>query len=88
MADRHLGVCSKLKNIFDADSNGENEMTKAASVPVSSEMRNIMKFMRSYLDAHFNAEMNNKMDYIEQFVDNLMLKKTMQSKLSLFSKIQ
>ncbi|GFV97555.1 hypothetical protein TNCV_2040631 [Trichonephila clavipes] len=51
-------------------------MDYAAPLSSSSELINIMKRMRSYLDACSNGEMNNKMDDIEQFVDNLMLKKT------------
>ncbi|GFU19554.1 hypothetical protein TNCV_21291 [Trichonephila clavipes] len=42
-----------------------------APVPTSSEMENIMKSTRSYLDSYSNGEMNNKMDDIEQFVDDL-----------------
>ncbi|GFV15647.1 uncharacterized protein TNCV_3059921 [Trichonephila clavipes] len=41
----------------------------------SPEMKNIMKCMRSYLDAHSTGEMNNKINDIEQFVDNIVLKK-------------
>ncbi|GFV98299.1 histone-lysine N-methyltransferase SETMAR [Trichonephila clavipes] len=52
-----------------ADSDDENEMNNAASVPTSSEMSNVLKSMRSYLEAHSNAKRNNKMDDIEQFVD-------------------
>ncbi|GFY31238.1 hypothetical protein TNCV_752011 [Trichonephila clavipes] len=44
-----FGVCSKFKNIIYAESDDENEMNNAAFVPTSSEMRNIMKSMRSYL---------------------------------------
>ncbi|GFW11376.1 hypothetical protein TNCV_3808961 [Trichonephila clavipes] len=52
-------VCA-LKNIIDADSNDKNETNKDAPAPSSSEMRNIMKSMRSYLDSHSNGEINNK----------------------------
>ncbi|GFT62849.1 uncharacterized protein TNCV_1606751 [Trichonephila clavipes] len=51
------------KNFIDADSDDENDMNNAAPVPTSSEMKHIMKTMRSYLDAHSNGEMND----IEQF---------------------
>ncbi|GFT38540.1 hypothetical protein TNCV_2748201 [Trichonephila clavipes] len=34
------------------DSNDEREMNNAAPVPTSSEMMNVVKSMRSYLDAH------------------------------------
>ncbi|GFW63811.1 hypothetical protein TNCV_3744161 [Trichonephila clavipes] len=69
MADKGiLEFVQSLKNIFDADSDDENEMNKAAPVPTSSEMRSVMKITRSYLDVHSNGEMNNKMDDIEQFV--------------------
>ncbi|GFU79125.1 hypothetical protein TNCV_2136481 [Trichonephila clavipes] len=55
------------KNIIDADSVDENEMNIVDPVPTFSEMRNIMKSTRSYLDAHSNSEMNNKMGNVEQF---------------------
>ncbi|GFX46685.1 hypothetical protein TNCV_4038361 [Trichonephila clavipes] len=51
-----LKFVQSSKVIIDADSGDEKEMNHA----VSSEMRNIMKSMRSYLDAHFNGEMNKK----------------------------
>ncbi|GFY00305.1 hypothetical protein TNCV_4711071 [Trichonephila clavipes] len=71
---RHFGVCSKLKYIIDAISDDENVINNAALVPISSEMRNVMKSILSCLDAHFNGEMNNKTNDIEQLVDNLMVK--------------
>ncbi|GFU73263.1 hypothetical protein TNCV_167461 [Trichonephila clavipes] len=46
------------KNIIDADSDDENEMSNAAPASASSEMMNIMKSMHNYSDAHFNGEMN------------------------------
>ncbi|GFX52400.1 hypothetical protein TNCV_4324181 [Trichonephila clavipes] len=54
-------------------SNDENETNKVAPVPTSPEIRNIMKSKRSYLNAHSNGEMNNKMNDIER-VDHLMIK--------------
>ncbi|GFW33815.1 hypothetical protein TNCV_3589001 [Trichonephila clavipes] len=73
MADKGiLEFLQSSKNIIDADSDDEKEMNNAAPVPTSSEMRNVMKNMFSYLDAHSKNEMNNKMDDIEQFVDNLI----------------
>ncbi|GFW57873.1 hypothetical protein TNCV_1334821 [Trichonephila clavipes] len=54
----------------DADSDDENEGNNAAPVPTSPH---VIKSMRRYLDAHSNGEMNNKMDVIEQCVDNLIL---------------
>ncbi|GFX62101.1 hypothetical protein TNCV_2228271 [Trichonephila clavipes] len=60
--------CSK--NISDAESDDENEMNNAVPVPTSSEMWNIIKSMRGYLDAHYNGEMNNKMDDMELFDAN------------------
>ncbi|GFV29674.1 SCAN domain-containing protein 3 [Trichonephila clavipes] len=46
MADKDiLMFVQSTKNIIDADSDDENEMN---NVPTSSEMRNIMKSMRSY----------------------------------------
>ncbi|GFV67974.1 hypothetical protein TNCV_1872561 [Trichonephila clavipes] len=70
------------------DSDEENEMYTAAPVLMSSEMRNVTKTMHSYLDAHSNGEMNNKMEDIEQFVDNLMLKNNVKKDIRLFSKSQ
>ncbi|GFX82506.1 hypothetical protein TNCV_2166541 [Trichonephila clavipes] len=58
-----LEFVQSSKNIIDADSEDENETNKAAHIPKSAEMRNILKSMRSCLD----AQMNNKMDDIEQF---------------------
>ncbi|GFS96277.1 hypothetical protein TNCV_16491 [Trichonephila clavipes] len=61
------------RNDDDDYSDDENEMNIAAPVSTSSETRTILKSMLSYLDAHSNDKMNNKMDVIEIFVDNLML---------------
>ncbi|GFU63962.1 hypothetical protein TNCV_245401 [Trichonephila clavipes] len=69
-----LEFIQSSKNIIDEDSDDESGMNDAAPVSTSSEMRNIMKNMHSYLDEHSNGEMKNKMDDVEQFVDNLMLK--------------
>ncbi|GFU04348.1 hypothetical protein TNCV_864451 [Trichonephila clavipes] len=60
-----LEVLQSLKNIIKADSVDENKMTTADPVPTSSEMRNVMKSIPTYLDEHSNGEMNNKMDDIE-----------------------
>ncbi|GFV85555.1 DDE-1 domain-containing protein [Trichonephila clavipes] len=62
------------KSIIDVDSDDESEKNNAASVPTSSRMRDVVKRIRSYLNAHSNGEMNKKIDDIEQIVDNLMLK--------------
>ncbi|GFX50059.1 hypothetical protein TNCV_2375481 [Trichonephila clavipes] len=76
MADKDvLEFYQSLENIIDADSEDENKMNNAPPVPTSSEMRNIMKSMRSYLEAHSNVEKNNKMDDIKQLAVNLKLKK-------------
>ncbi|GFX05435.1 hypothetical protein TNCV_1007571 [Trichonephila clavipes] len=48
------------KNIIDVDSDDENEMNNIAPVPTSSKMRNNVKNMRRYLDAHSNGEKNTK----------------------------
>ncbi|GFU75708.1 hypothetical protein TNCV_1651681 [Trichonephila clavipes] len=65
---RDFKVYSKLKTAIDADSGDDNGKNNAAPVPSSSERRNIMKSMRSYLDEHFNGEMNFKRtNDIEQF---------------------
>ncbi|GFT09823.1 RNA-directed DNA polymerase from mobile element jockey [Trichonephila clavipes] len=63
-----LGFVQSLKNIMDADSEEENEISNAAPVPMTSEKRNIIKRMRNYSDAHSNGEMNIKMEEIEQSV--------------------
>ncbi|GFU76977.1 hypothetical protein TNCV_4521331 [Trichonephila clavipes] len=60
-----LEFVQSSKNIIDADSDDENEMNNAAPVPTSSEIKNIMESMRSYLDTHSNGEMKNKIDAIE-----------------------
>ena len=44
----------------------------------------MIKNMRSYLDAHQNGEMNKTMDDLEQFVENIVLKKTLKKKISDF----
>ncbi|GFX50060.1 hypothetical protein TNCV_2375491 [Trichonephila clavipes] len=88
VADNDTIIYQSSKNIVGADSDDENEKNNADPVPISSEMRSVMRSKRSFLDAHSNGEMNNKMD-IEQYVENLMLKKTMQRKISdRFPKIQ
>ncbi|GFW95577.1 hypothetical protein TNCV_1722751 [Trichonephila clavipes] len=74
MADKDiLEFVQSSKTIIDADSDDKNEMNNAAPGPASSELRNVMKSMCSYLDADSDDEMNNKMDEIDQYVDNLML---------------
>ncbi|GFU28444.1 hypothetical protein TNCV_1938321 [Trichonephila clavipes] len=60
------------KHIVDADSDDENEIDDAAPIPTSFEMRNVMKSLHSYLDAHSKGETNNKQDDIEHVLDNLL----------------
>ncbi|GFW19630.1 hypothetical protein TNCV_1605211 [Trichonephila clavipes] len=80
MADKDiLKFIQSSKSIIDTDSDGENEMNDAAPVPSPFEMR-IMRSICSYLDAHSNGERNNKMNDIEQFVDNLMQKRQCKEK--------
>ncbi|GFU86224.1 hypothetical protein TNCV_368801 [Trichonephila clavipes] len=50
-----LEFVSGSKNIFDADSDDEKEMNSTTD-PSPSQMRNFMKSMRSYLDAHSNGK--------------------------------
>ncbi|GFV35518.1 hypothetical protein TNCV_3205491 [Trichonephila clavipes] len=69
------------KNIIDANLDDGTEITYTAPAPTSSETRNIMKSMSSYLDAHSNGETNNKIEDIKQLVDNLILKKTKQRRI-------
>ncbi|GFS47311.1 hypothetical protein TNCV_4862711 [Trichonephila clavipes] len=64
---RHFEICSKLKK-YCCDADSDDGMDNAAPVPTTFQMRNVMKSMRSYLDAHSNGEMNNKLDDIEKFV--------------------
>ncbi|GFW92067.1 hypothetical protein TNCV_2153461 [Trichonephila clavipes] len=52
-----------------ADSEDENKINNAATVPTSSEIRNVLKSTFRYLDAHSNGEINSKMDDINQFDD-------------------
>ncbi|GFX82044.1 hypothetical protein TNCV_2572411 [Trichonephila clavipes] len=54
-----LAFVQSTENTIDVDSKGENEMNNAAPVSTSSEMRNAMKSMRSYLGIHSNGAMNN-----------------------------
>ncbi|GFW75803.1 hypothetical protein TNCV_4429861 [Trichonephila clavipes] len=54
--------------LIEADFVVESKTNNAALVPTSSEARNVMKSMFSYLDAHSNGEMNNKTDHIEQAI--------------------
>ncbi|GFT79744.1 hypothetical protein TNCV_732801 [Trichonephila clavipes] len=72
MSVEYWEIKSKWRNCRGSDD--ENEMNKAAPVPTSTEMRNIMKSMRNYLDAYSNGEKNKKLDSIEQLIGNLMLK--------------
>ncbi|GFU91255.1 hypothetical protein TNCV_4925851 [Trichonephila clavipes] len=63
IVDRNiLEFVQSSKNFMDGDSDDESEVNNAASVPVSNELRNVMKSKRSYLDAHYKGEMNNRMD--------------------------
>ncbi|GFV08603.1 hypothetical protein TNCV_1584161 [Trichonephila clavipes] len=57
-----LEFAQSSKNFIDANFDDENEMNNAAplSVPTSSETRNTMKSIHSYLDAHSDGEMCNK----------------------------
>ncbi|GFT70900.1 hypothetical protein TNCV_2792271 [Trichonephila clavipes] len=55
----------EARRIYSDDT---NEINNAAPVPTSSEMRNIIKSMHSYLDANSSGEMNSKMDDIEPFL--------------------
>ncbi|GFT81834.1 hypothetical protein TNCV_4336741 [Trichonephila clavipes] len=57
-----LEFVQNSKNNIVADSDDENEMNNAALDSKSSEDRNTMKSMHSYLKVHSNGEMENKMD--------------------------
>ena len=74
MADKdilEIVQSSKYPINVDSDDELDNEINIVVPVPNTSEMRNIMKIKRTYLDAHSNGEMNNTMGDIEQFIDNL-----------------
>ncbi|GFX48996.1 hypothetical protein TNCV_2797871 [Trichonephila clavipes] len=76
MADKDiLEFVQSSKNINDADSDDGDNMNDVAPLNLSSEMRKIMKSMRSYLDTLSNVETNDKMDDIEQFVEKDNAKK-------------
>ncbi|GFV23776.1 hypothetical protein TNCV_959701 [Trichonephila clavipes] len=77
----NAGVAGVYVTPLDADSGHENQMNTAAPVPSSSEKRIIKNSMRSYLDVHSDYDMTKKIDDNEQFVDNSILKKTMQRKI-------
>jgi len=68
----------------DSDNESENGISDAVPVPSTSEMRKIIKSMRRYLNAQSNGEMDKTMDDLEQFVDNVVLKRTFQKKISDF----
>ncbi|GFT11547.1 hypothetical protein TNCV_2523611 [Trichonephila clavipes] len=55
-----LVYVQSLNDIVGIDSNNENEINIATPVPTSSDMRNIMKSMRSYFEAHSNEEQPNR----------------------------
>ncbi|GFV96960.1 uncharacterized protein TNCV_4351731 [Trichonephila clavipes] len=83
MTDKYiLELVQSPQNFIDADYEDENGMDNAVPVPKSLKMRKTRKSMRSYLEAHSNGETNNKVNDIEQFLANLMLKKTVQRKIS------
>ncbi|GFV95392.1 hypothetical protein TNCV_4573941 [Trichonephila clavipes] len=50
-----LEFVQSLKNIIHTGSGDENERNNGSPIPSSSEMRSIMKSIRSYLDAHSNG---------------------------------
>ncbi|GFX27761.1 hypothetical protein TNCV_3662481 [Trichonephila clavipes] len=62
-----LKSAQSSKSIIDEDFDDENEMSNVSHVPTSSEMRNIMKSTRGYLESYSNDEMNNNMHDVKQF---------------------
>ena len=62
----------------DSDDDRDNEID--FPVPTTSEMRKCIISMHRYLDVHSKGEMNQTMDDIEQYVDNMMINKTVQKK--------
>ncbi|GFT86167.1 hypothetical protein TNCV_3257581 [Trichonephila clavipes] len=59
MAEKELvELAQSSKYTIVTDSDNENEMNNVAPVPTSSEIRNIMKSMYSYVFTHTNGEMN------------------------------
>ncbi|GFW79223.1 hypothetical protein TNCV_2476301 [Trichonephila clavipes] len=58
------------KNIMDSDSDDEKEIYNAAPVPASSEIRNIMKRRRSYIDeAARIVGLSKSEDFINEVLD-------------------
>ncbi|GFW29184.1 hypothetical protein TNCV_4132601 [Trichonephila clavipes] len=68
MADKDILESVQSSKNIEADFDDENETNNVAPVQTSSEIRNVMKSMRSYIDAHSemsidaNSEMKNKMN--------------------------
>lgn len=42
-----------------------------------AEIQNKIKSIHCYLDVHSNGEMNESMDDLKQFVDNMVMRKTL-----------
>ncbi|GFU66089.1 hypothetical protein TNCV_2857621 [Trichonephila clavipes] len=59
------------KDIIDADYDNANQMNNEAPVPTSSEMKNVMKSIFSYLDAHSMMDTLEKGHGLELMVDDL-----------------
>lgn len=65
---------SNDSNVHPGDES-DNEINYADPVPFTLEMQKIIKSMHIYLDVHSSREMNKTMGNLEQFVDNMVLKK-------------
>ncbi|GFT54084.1 hypothetical protein TNCV_3600321, partial [Trichonephila clavipes] len=66
---RHLGGVDE--EVVSPGSRGLSQDSEMKGIMQSIKMKHFG--MRNHIDAEFNGEMNNKMDDIKQFGDNLML---------------
>ena len=77
-----------LLNAVDEKGRSKTDSCTEFPVPTISEMWKCIISMRRYLDVHSKGEMNQTMDDIEQYVDNMMINKTVQKKITdFFTKI-
>lgn len=65
----------------DFDGGSGNGINDEVPVPLTSQMQKMIISMRSYIDAHLNREMNKTINDREEFVDNILMEKTLQKKI-------
>lgn len=68
----------------DFDGGSGNGINDEVPVPLTSQMQKMIINMLCYLDAHSNREMNKTINDCEEFVDNILMEKTLQKKISDF----